>query len=83
MLESLDELIEQNNLQFVDHNVQETVDNDGINITFNIFEGEKVLVERIDVLGNNITNEDVIRGELLLDEVILIPNLQLKNLLRN
>ena len=68
MLESLDELIEQNNLQFVDHNVQETVDNDGINITFNIFEGEKVLVERIDVLGNNITNEDVIRGELLLDE---------------
>ena len=68
MFESLDELIEQNNLQFVDHNFQETVYNDVINITFNIFEGEKVLVERIDVLGNNITNEDVIRGELLLDE---------------
>ena len=38
--ESLDELIEQNNLQFVDHNVQETVDNDGINITL-IFSREK------------------------------------------
>ena len=27
-----------------------------------------MLVERIDVSGNNITNEDVIRGELLIDE---------------
>ena len=28
----------------------------------------KVLVERINVTGNSITNEDVIRGELILDE---------------
>ena len=37
-----------------------------INIKFNIFEGEKVLVERINIIGNNITNEDVIRGELII-----------------
>ena len=41
---------------------------DKISIKFNIFEGEKVLVERINILGNNVTNEDVIRGELILDE---------------
>ena len=29
---------------------------------------EKKLVERIDVLGNSITNESVIRGELIIDE---------------
>ena len=29
-----------------------------------------MLVERINVLGNNITDESVIRGELLLDEEI-------------
>mgnify|MGYP001162393592 CR=1 FL=1 len=68
MLESLDELIQKNNLQFVNHNVQEVIENDGISIIFNIFEDEKLLVERIDILGNNITNEDVIRGELILDE---------------
>ena len=68
LLESIDELIEKNNLQFVEHNVKEIVDEDSIIIEFNIFEGEKVLVERINIIGNNITNESVIRGELLLDE---------------
>ena len=68
LLESIDELIEKNNLQFVEHNVKEIVDEDSITIEFNIFEGEKVLVERINIIGNNITNESVIRGELLLDE---------------
>ena len=37
-------------------------------IRFNIFESEKILVERINIIGNNVTNEDVIRGELLIDE---------------
>ena len=68
LLESIDDLIEKNNLQFVEHNVEEILDEDNITIKFNIFEGEKVLVERINIVGNNITNEDVIRGELLLDE---------------
>ena len=68
LLEELDELIDNNNLQFVEHNVQEEIENDSINIVFNIFEGEKTLVERINITGNNITNEDVIRGELILDE---------------
>ncbi len=68
ILDDLDSLISANNLQFVEHNVQEEVVGDKINITFNIFEGEKILVERINIFGNNITDEDVIRGELVLDE---------------
>ena len=68
ILEELDELIADNSLQFVEHNVQETIKENSINITFNVFEGEKQLVERINVKGNTVTNEDVIRGELILDE---------------
>ena len=68
ILDDLDSLISANNLQFVEHNVQEEVLGDKISITFNIFEGEKILVERINIFGNNITDEDVIRGELVLDE---------------
>ena len=68
LLEEIDQIIDFNNLQFVEHNVQEIVENDTINIVFNIFESEKNLVERINITGNNITNEDVIRGELILDE---------------
>ncbi len=68
LLEEIDSLIDLNNLQFVEHNVQEEIEEESINIVFNIFEGEKYLVERINVLGNNITNESVVRSELILDE---------------
>ena len=52
----------------MEHNVQETLSENTISIVFNIFEGEKSLVERIDILGNNVTTEGVIRGELEIDE---------------
>ncbi len=68
LLEEIDILIEKNSLQFVEHNVEEIIENDSISIKFNIFEGEKILVERIDITGNNVTSESVIRGELILDE---------------
>ena len=68
LLENIDELIARNNLQFVEHNVEEIIEDDSIVIKFNIYEGEKQLVERINILGNSVTNESVIRGELLLDE---------------
>jgi outer membrane protein insertion porin family len=77
LLEDIDELIEFNNLQFVEHNVEEIVNNDSISIKFNIYEGKKVLVERINILGNYVTNESVIRGELLLDEGDPFTNLGL------
>ena len=35
---------------------------------FDIYEGEKITVEKINILGNNVTNEKVIRSELILDE---------------
>jgi outer membrane protein insertion porin family len=78
LLEELDELIENNNLQFVEHNVQEKIDENGISIRLNIFEGEKVLVERINITGNNVTNESVIRSELLIDEGDPFTNLGLQ-----
>ena len=78
LLEELDRLIEFNNLQFVEHNVQEDIQNDSINITLNIYEGPRNIVERINITGNNVTNEDVIRGELILDEGDPFVNLSLK-----
>ena len=68
ILEEIDELIASNNLQFVEHNVKEEIRQESVDIIFNIFEGEKKLVERINVKGNSVTNENVIRGELLVDE---------------
>ncbi len=78
LLDELDELIEKNSLQFVEHNVQENVEGDKINIVFNIFEGEKNLIERINITGNSVTNEEVIRSELILDEGDPFINLNLE-----
>tara|TARA_Y100000389_G_scaffold49089_1_gene44723 strand:+ start:3022 stop:5250 length:2229 start_codon:yes stop_codon:yes gene_type:complete len=77
LLDEIDLLIESRNIQFVEHNVETIVENDGIEIKFNIFETDKILVERIDITGNNVTNESVIRGELLLDEGDPFSNLSL------
>ena len=83
ILEELDDLIDKNNLQFVQHNVQEQIEGNNIDVIINVFEGEKNLVERINVLGNNITNEDVIRGELLVDEGDPFSKLDLEKSLAN
>ena len=78
LLEEIDLLIDENNLQFIEHNVQEIVSNDTIDIIFNIFEGEKNLIERINITGNNTTSENVIRGELLLAEGDPLTNFNLE-----
>ena len=78
ILVEVDELIEDNNLQFVEHNVQEILGKDTINIVLNIFEGEKNLVEKVNITGNYATNENVIRSELLLDEGDPLTNINLE-----
>tara|TARA_A100001015_G_scaffold264571_1_gene312322 strand:- start:47 stop:2275 length:2229 start_codon:yes stop_codon:yes gene_type:complete len=83
MLEELDEIIDNNNLQFVEHNVEEFVENESINIVFNVFEGNKILVERINIKGNSITDEAVIRSEMILDEGDPFTNLSLEKSISN
>ncbi len=68
IIDGLDNLIERNNIQFVEYNVEEEIVGENIGIKINIFEGEKVLVERINIIGNSVTNEDVIRSEMIIDE---------------
>tara|TARA_Y100001970_G_scaffold250005_1_gene321171 strand:- start:2973 stop:5171 length:2199 start_codon:yes stop_codon:yes gene_type:complete len=68
ILENIDDVIDDNELQFVNHSVSETIDGDFIDLEFKIFEGRKVQVERVNVRGNTVTNDSVIRSELLLDE---------------
>ena len=45
MLEDIDDFIENKNLQFVEHNVEEILDENSILIRFNIFESEKQLLK--------------------------------------
>jgi outer membrane protein insertion porin family len=68
ILEEIDKLSELKELQFINHNVEETLEADGIEVKVNIFEGKKFTIERINIVGNSVTNDEVIRGELIVDE---------------
>jgi len=48
--------------------VEENIISNQINLNFTIKETEKYFVERINILGNNITRENVIRNQLEIDE---------------
>jgi len=67
-LEKIDKLSQQKELQFINHRLLETLDGEGVEVKINIFEGQKFLIERINIVGNSVTNDSVIRSELLVDE---------------
>ena len=68
ILEKIDEISESKELQFINHGISETLNEDGVEVKINIFEGKKLIVEKITISGNSVTNDDVIRGELKIDE---------------
>jgi outer membrane protein insertion porin family len=68
VLDKIDELSEQKDLQFINHNVVETLDGNDVEVKINIYEGEKVILERVSIVGNSVTNDSVIRSALALDE---------------
>jgi len=68
VLDEIDKLSEQKELQFINHNIEETLDDSGVEVKINIFEGEKVIIERINIVGNSVTNDSVIRSAFIVDE---------------
>ena len=68
ILKEIDKIVLNEQFEFLKSSVQEEVTDNFINLTFNIGESEKFYVEKINILGNNITREEVIRNNLLVDE---------------
>ena len=52
----------------IDAKIDEEVILDKINITFNIEEAPKSYISKINILGNNVTDETVIRNQVVIDE---------------
>ena len=54
---------------FIDATIEvEEIDNDKLNLNFTIIESDKFFVNKINIFGNNITEEKVIRNQLEVDE---------------
>jgi outer membrane protein insertion porin family len=68
ILELIDDIIIEEQFESIKASVKESVEGDKINLLFEIEETDKFFVERINILGNNITDEKVIRNQLEIDE---------------
>ena len=68
ILDEIDLITINEQYESIKASVNENLDSDKINIVFTIEDTEKLTVEKINIYGNNITNENVIRNQLLLDE---------------
>ena len=74
-LNSIDKILNEINkialiekYEFLKSFVNEEIKDNLINLTFNIQESEKLYIEKINVYGNNVTEEGVIRNNFLVDE---------------
>ena len=68
ILDEIDLITTIEQYKFIKANVEENVTENLINLVFTVEEAEKFYVDRINILGNTITAENVIRNQLLLDE---------------
>ena len=68
ILKEIDKIALNEQFEFLNSTVEENLKDNLINLIFNISELEKFYVEKINIFGNNITREDVIRNNLLVDE---------------
>ena len=68
ILKEIDKIVLNEQFEFLKSTVKEEIEDNLINLTFEIGESEKFYVEKINIYGNNITREDVIRNNLLIDE---------------
>tara|TARA_B100000989_G_scaffold52895_1_gene35356 strand:+ start:1732 stop:3912 length:2181 start_codon:yes stop_codon:yes gene_type:complete len=68
VLEKIENITVNEQYESIKATVEETIIDNKINISFNIKETERIFIERINILGNNITKESVLRNQIEIDE---------------
>ena len=68
ILDKLDKITLNEEYKSINANVDEQINKNLLDLNFNIVETEKLFVEKINIFGNNITIESVIRNNLEIDE---------------
>ena len=68
ILNEIDKIAISEQFESISANVIENIVDDKINLTFKIDENEKYFIKKINIFGNNITRENVIRNQFYIDE---------------
>ena len=68
ILENIETITINEQYESIKATINENIESNKLNITFKIEETEKLFVEKINIFGNNITRESVIRNQIEIDE---------------
>ena len=68
ILDKIEKIALNQNYEFIDAKVTEVINDKKIDFSFKIIDTEKLYVNKINILGNNITSEQFIRDQLIVDE---------------
>ena len=68
ILDEIDTITTLEQYKFINAKVIETINKNSIDLQFNVEENEKFYVDKINIFGNTVTAETVIRNKLMLDE---------------
>ena len=68
LLDEIDKIAVTKQFEFINASFEEKLSENKINIKFIIDETQKLYVNRVNIIGNDITNENVIRDFLVVDE---------------
>ena len=83
ILNEIDKIVLNKQYEFLKSAVTENINDDLIDLIFNIEDSKKFYVEKINIFGNNITQEDVIRNNFSIDEGDAFNELLHKRTLNN
>ena len=83
ILNEIDKIVLNKQYEFLKSTVSENINDDLIDLIFVIEDSEKFYVEKINIFGNNITQEDVIRNNFSIDEGDAFNELLHKRTLNN
>ena len=68
IIEEIDKVTLEEQFETISATVDENIEGNKINLSFNIEKKERLIVEKINIFGNNVTRENVIRNQFEIDE---------------
>ena len=84
MLSEIEKIASNKQYEFVNANIDEKINDNNINVTISLLNNEpNTFISKINIFGNNVTIEDVIRNELIVDEGDPFNNILFQKSLNN
>jgi len=84
VLKNIENIATNENYEFIDATIDERIiEENKIDVDINLRESKKIYISKVNISGNSITIEDVIRNELIIDEGDPLNNILLKKSIMN